>query len=498
MLLATSERQEGDELPPEPGDGDALTGAARTRAVLAAALSPLVTGYLVVAALLALVTAIASQAQFSTTGVLFAAAPAWLAAYQVPVEIAGQQLGVLPLLATIGVCLLVARAAGNAAQRLGYREPGRAVPLVAVIAGAHAVAGTVVAVVVTSPQLDVEPLPAFGAPALLSALSAVAGVAPRCGARRVLHAYLDPIAIRGLRAGALGLAGLVLCGAVVFTVSSLLSFSTMRELFAAGGPGFGSGAGMTLLSLGYLPNAVVGGLGFAAGPGFSIGGATVSAFGYTGGPVPALPLLAGVPESQAGWWPVFLLLPLAVGALVGWTLRAIDPDPVVRLRTVAVAGALVGFGCVLLCTFAGGRLGGGAFDPVSMSAVTVSLAAFCWIVIPGGFVAWLAGPSAPEPAAEEPAAEEAVAAVPAEEPVEAPAEEAVEESFDEAHEEPFAESEDTWDDLEDLEAGMAEEEEEPEPAETGEGAGDHSEPEPEAATAEHGQDRADPEVEPEK
>ncbi|WP_215547857.1 cell division protein PerM [Amycolatopsis sp. CA-230715] len=485
MLLATSDRQEGDELPPESGDGDALTGAARTRTLLAAALSPLVTGYLVTAALLALVVAIASQAQFSAVGVLFAAAPAWLAAYQVPLEIGGQQLGVLPLLATIGVCLLVARTASNAAQRLGYREPGRVVPLVAVIAGAHAVAGTVVAIAVTSPQLDVEPLPAFGTPALLSGLSAIAGVAPRCGGRELVRAYLDPIAIRGLRAGALGLAGLVACGAIVFAVSSALSFSTMRGLFAAGGPGFGSGAGMTLLSLGYLPNAVVGGLGFAVGPGFSIGGATVSAIGYTGGPVPALPLLAGVPETRAGWWPVFLLLPLAVGALVGWTLRKIDPDPLMRLRTVAVAGALIGFGCVLLCTFAGGRLGGGAFDPVSLSPVAVSLAAFCWIAIPGGFVAWLAGPSAPEPEPEsEPAEEE-------------PEFEMLVETVDEPEED--AADEDAEADLEDLEAGMADEDEEPEaPAETGEGAGDHSEPEPEPVPEEQAPGDADPEVEPEK
>jgi hypothetical protein len=161
------------------------------------------------------------------------------------------------------------------------------------------------------------------------------------------------------------------------------------------GPGFGSNFGLLLLSLGYAPNAIVAGLSFAAGPGFSIGSVSVSTIGLTGGPVPGLPLLAGIPEHRAVWWPVLMLLPAAAGALVGWWVRRIDDDPVARVRMVVVAGALVGFGCVVLGTLAGGRLGNGPFDRVSIPVGVASVVAFGWIVIPGGLVAFFLGPRAP-------------------------------------------------------------------------------------------------------
>ena len=49
---------------------------------------------------------------------------------------------------------------------------------------------------------------------------------------------------------------------------------------------------------------------------------------------------------------------------------------------------MVGFGCVVLGTLAGGRLADGPFDPVSVPVGVASIVAFCWIVIPGGFVAF--------------------------------------------------------------------------------------------------------------
>jgi hypothetical protein len=369
-----------------------LSGAARMKALIAAAFGPLIAGYALVVALFALVTAIASIAHFSALGVLRAAGPGLVAAYQVPVTIAGSPLGVLPLLGTIGVCALVAGSAAHTASRLGYREPGQAVNVVAPVATVHALAGVTIALTVSGAGVSVEPLPAFLVPGLVSALCATAGVANRCGLLAAARRHLDPLAIRGLKAGALGLAGLLAVGALVFTVSLTLSAHTVHELFATNAPGFGSGVGMLLLSLGYLPNAVVSALAFATGPGFSIGHMSLTPFSFRGGDVPGLPLLAGMPEHFARWWPMLMLLPAAVGALVGWSLRRSDEDPRARLRTVAIAGALVGFGCVLLGTLAGGRLGNGSFSPVAIPVGLMSVAAFGWIVVPGGLVAWLAGP----------------------------------------------------------------------------------------------------------
>src|SRR5436309_136169 len=79
-------------------DFGAVSLACRVRVLAMVALGPLITGYAAVAAVFALVTAVASRAHFSTTGVLTAAMPGWLAAHQVPVKIEGHELGALPLL----------------------------------------------------------------------------------------------------------------------------------------------------------------------------------------------------------------------------------------------------------------------------------------------------------------------------------------------------------------------------------------------------------------
>jgi hypothetical protein len=391
-LLTPSARPPGDErmsdfdLVPEP------SRAARARVYLTIAVGPLITGYAVVAALLAMIIVTADEARFSTAGVLLAAGPGWLAAYQVPIEFGGHPLGMLPLLPTLGAGLLIARTAAGAALRLGCREPRQSVGVIVVLALAHAVFGLAIAMAANGVALKVEPVTAFLVPGIFAALAAAVGLASRSGLVSAARDYLDPLALRGVRAGALGMAGLLAAGALVCVLSLALSARTVADLFE---PGIGNDLGLLLLSLGYLPNAIVAGLSFATGPGFSIGSVTVGPLTYSGGSVPGVPLLAGIPAHHAVWWPVLVLLPAATGVLVGWSVRKVDDDPVARLRTVGVAGALVGFGCVVLGTVAGGRLGDGPFDPVSIPVGVASVVAFCWIVIPGGLITFFAGAHEP-------------------------------------------------------------------------------------------------------
>nr|WP_290055482.1 DUF6350 family protein [Amycolatopsis sp. MEP2-6] len=396
MDLLTDAREEPvSDLDPDVG----LSRAARVRVLLAAALGPLVTGYAVVATVLALVALTAGRAVFSGTGVLLAAGPGWLAAHQVRLGLGGHPLGVLPLLATLGAALLAARTAAGAAQRLGCRSAREALPVLLTITGAHAVFGLVIALGAQGSPVSANPVVAFVVPGLLAAVAAGTGVIRTCGLPDVVAARLDPLALRGLRAGALGFAVLVACGAAVFTVATAVSWATVSDVYE---PAFGTSFGLFLLSVLYLPNAVAATLSFVTGPGFSIGDLNVGMFGYRGGAVPGVPLLGGLPEQHAAWWPALLVLPAAAGALVGWSLRKVDADPAQRIRAVAVAGAVVALGCVLLGTLSGGRLGDGPFDPVSVPMGVASVVAFCWIVIPGSFVAFFTGehePPAPPPEA---------------------------------------------------------------------------------------------------
>ncbi|ATY09489.1 hypothetical protein CU254_02600 [Amycolatopsis sp. AA4] len=391
QVLTSPGRPAGDEPVGDSVDQD-VPQAPRLRVLLAAALGPLVTGYAVVATLLALVALTAQHAIFSAGGVLLSAGPGWLAAYQVELGIGGHPLGMLPLLPTVGVVLLVARAAAKAVRRLRCARLRHAVPLLATISGAHLLFGLLISLLSIGEPVRANFALAALVPAVLSGLAATAGVLRWFGMPRVLADRLDPLALRGLRAGLLGLFALLAAGALTLTAATALSARTVSGLFE---PSFGSSFGLFLLSVLYLPNAVVAAMSFVSGPGFSIGSLNVHLIGYRGGSVPGVPLLGGVPEHAASWWPALLVLPLAVGVLVGWSVRAVDEDPAARLRVVVVAGAVVGFGCVLLGTLAGGRLGDGPFDPVSVPVGVASIVAFCWVVIPAGFVAFFAGAHSP-------------------------------------------------------------------------------------------------------
>jgi hypothetical protein len=264
-----------------------------------------------------------------------------------------------------------------------------------------------------------SPLTAFAAPGLIAAVASFAGITWSCGLPDVVAERLDPLAVRGLRAGALGLATLLACGAAVFTVATAVSWTTVADIYE---PAFGTSFGLFLLSVLYLPNAVTAALSFVTGPGFSIGSLNAGVVGYRGGAVPGVPVLGGLPDHHAAWWPALLVLPAAAGALVGWSLRKAEADPAQRIRAVAVAGAVVALGCVVLGTLSGGRLGDGPFDPVSVPVGVASVVAFCWIVIPGSFVAFFAGehePPAPPEALEDNQAFEDAEEVDAEEASEA-------------------------------------------------------------------------------
>ncbi|GAA0237730.1 DUF6350 family protein [Saccharothrix mutabilis subsp. mutabilis] len=376
--------------PPEFSRGE------RARVLAMTAAGSVVVSYAAVAALLALVSSTAAHAEFSTTGVLAASAPGWLVAHHVPLRFDGGQLGVLPLLPTVLLMLLASRAAAGAADRLGLFEPLQARGVVLSIASAHAVTGGVIAFLMGDEGVvRATPAVAFFGCAAVSGVAAVAGVAQRCGLVEVVFERIDPVARHGLRAGAMALFALTACGALLFAFGLVVSWPLTSSLFDQTGGTLGTGLGIWLMCLAYLPNAVVGALSYVVGAGFSLGAVTVSPLVFTGGPVPAVPLLAALPEQQSPLLPLVLILPGATGVLVGFALRAAAGTPRARLRAVLVAAVAAGVGTLVLAAVAGGSLGGGAFNPVTIPAGLLAVLTVGWIALPGGVVAWFAGPRPP-------------------------------------------------------------------------------------------------------
>ncbi|MGM1060745.1 cell division protein PerM [Saccharothrix sp. Mg75] len=420
--------------------------AERVRVLTTTAAGSVVVGYAAVAALLALISSTAAHASFSTTGVLTAAAPGWLVAHHVPIRFDGGQLGMLPLLPTALVMLLVYRAAASAADRLGLFEPLQARSVVFSISGTHAVVGGVITFLMGDDGVvRATPAVAFFGCAAVSAVAAVAGVAQRCGLVEVVFERIDPVARRGLRAGALALFALTAAGALVLALGLLFSWSTTAVLFDQTGGTIGTGLGIWLLCLAYLPNAVVGALSYVVGAGFSLGSVVVRPLEFVGGPVPAVPLLAALPEQQAGYLPLVLVLPGALGVLVGFALRNAAGTPRARVRAVLVAAVTAAVGLLVLAAVSGGALGSGAFNPVTIPAGLLAVLTLAWIGVPGAIVAWFSGPRpvrAPAPAPEP--VTEAVEAEPG------TAEEADDEYDDEEYDDENEDDYEEEDDLDDV------------------------------------------------
>src|SRR5689334_23226048 len=163
----------------------------------------------------------------------------------------------------------------------------------------------------------------------------------------------------------------------------------MHDLYSITDSLFGQ-LSLTVLSLLYLPNVVVGAAAVAVGSSAHVGLATFSAFTVLGGDVPALPVLAAVPTPPLG--PVWVAL-LIVGAVSGVALgqqcarRALPPAQ--ALAKVLVASALGAAGMALLGYAGGGPLGN--FGDVKVDQATFGPAVFVWFAGIGALTAAMSG-----------------------------------------------------------------------------------------------------------
>jgi hypothetical protein len=327
--------------------------------------------------------------------------PLWLVAHLVPLQVTGAPLGVLPLAPALVLAVLIAGVARGAVRRLGAGGGGRAtsgqhgvlVPVVATAAAAHAVIGVLAAALLT-PEAVVDASPGLAAVVcgLLAGLAALTGAARPCGVA-VLPKRLPAWARHGLHGAALAAAALLTAGAGLLLAGLIADGAAVHAVFADIAPEAGSGAGLALLCVAYLPNAVVAAVGWLLGPGVSVGLASATPTGISSGLLPPIPLAALLPQSPPPTWAgLAFAVPLVVGSAVGWRLAPTARDAATRVRATATAAvgaaALLGLAAAL----SGGRLGAGPFDPVTIPAVPVALATLGWVLVPGLVVALLAVP----------------------------------------------------------------------------------------------------------
>jgi hypothetical protein len=207
-----------------------------------------------------------------------------------------------------------------------------------------------------------------------------------------------PDAFRAAAAGVLALIGL---SGVVMVGSLVVHWSTMHDLYAITDSVFGQFS-LTVLSVLYAPNVMVGTAAVAVGSSAHVGLATFSSFTVFGGDIPALPVLAAVPSPPLGPVWVALLIVAAASAVAVGQQCALRPLPLLAaLAKLIVAGACAALAMALLGVAGGGRLGN--FGDVGVDQVTFGPAVFLWFVGIGALTVAMSGgiarrPKRPKPA----------------------------------------------------------------------------------------------------
>jgi Family of unknown function (DUF6350) len=175
----------------------------------------------------------------------------------------------------------------------------------------------------------------------------------------------------------------------VTACSLVVHWATMHDLYGITNSMFGQ-LSLTVLSVLYAPNVVVGASAIAVGSSAHIGFATFSSFTVFGGDIPALPILAAAPTPPLG--PIWVAL-LIIGAVSGVALGqqcARRPLPMLpALFKVATAAALAAVTMALLGYACGGALGN--FGDVGVDQQTFGPGVFLWFFSVGAVTSTLSG-----------------------------------------------------------------------------------------------------------
>ena len=305
----------------------------------------------------------------------------WLLAQGGELELRSGPLVLAPLLLTLSIAWSLSRAGRGVVRAGEVTAAGPAVRAGGVLVAAHLLLAVGVAFAVDAGTGRIGLLPTAAGVAVVAGASVSWGVARECG---LLDTVLDRLpgparpVLRGVLAGLL--TALALCAAVVAAAlaSDVRGYAAMSGSLGGSGAGAAGSLGLALL---YLPNAVAAVLGLAAGPGFLVGsGTSISVSGVTLGAVPALPLLAALPDTQAVPLIAFVsqavpaLAGLVAGTTVGRWFSERDGGSVVAGLTGVLAGVLLGVVCGALVAVAGGSLGDGALADVGAPPVATGLA----------------------------------------------------------------------------------------------------------------------------
>jgi uncharacterized protein DUF6350 len=389
-------------------------GARQARDLVRVAFGPAVVALGIIAAVTLLQLLIANS---DMTGALGAIASIWLGVHQVPISVGGRELGVMPLLPVMLMVWATARSTARATSPYSSWLVVRWV-FASALGGPLLMAAIALAVIHDASSVITElqtpsALRAFASVLVVHAIGAAIGVSSRVGGRALAASPLPNWLGDSARAAAAGVLALVGLSGVVTAGSLVVHWATMQDLYGITDSIFGQFS-LTVLSILYAPNVIVGTAAVAVGSSAHLGFATFSAFTVFGGDIPALPVLAAAPTPPLGpVWVALLIVGASSGVAVGQQC-ARRPLPLVpamaKLLVASVAGALA----MSLVAYGGsGRLGN--FGDVGVDQGALVVGVFFWFAVVGWVTVVMTGgirrrprrpkrtEPEPAPAADEPA-----------------------------------------------------------------------------------------------
>ncbi|WP_283614439.1 cell division protein PerM [Mycolicibacterium poriferae] len=379
---------------PHPGGAPRpASGTRQARDLLRVAFGPSIVALVVIAAVVLLQLLIANS---DMTGAFGAIASMWLAVHQVPVSIAGSALGVMPLLPVLAMIYGTARTTAAATTSASWFVTRWVVA--SAVGGPILIAALCLAVIhdaasVLTDLQTPDALRAFGGVLVVHAIGAVAGVGSRIGRRLLRSSPLPSWLFDAVRAAAAGVLALMGFSGVITAGSLVVHWSTMHELYAITDSVFGQ-LSLTVLSVLYVPNVMVGAAAVAVGSSAHVGLATFSSFTVFGGDIPALPILAAAPTPPLGpVWVALMIVAAVSGVALGQQCARRPLPPLTALAKVAVAAALAAVTMAFLGYAGGGTLGN--FGEVGVDQATFGPAVFLWFAGIGGLTVAMSGGLAP-------------------------------------------------------------------------------------------------------
>ncbi|GGM17431.1 DUF6350 family protein [Dactylosporangium sucinum] len=317
----------------------------------------------------------------------------WLLAHFVPLATGIGPVSLAPLGLTVVAVWRVYRAGVHTARAIGARgkpkakrgwwSPWPAARAALCVALVYGVLGVVAAAVADHKGIDVPIVRAGFTFAGFALVAAGLGAFTEARGIARLAARLPGVLRDATRTGAVAALLILGAGAAVTGMAVAVSFGDASQIIDDYHTGIAGQIGLVVVCGFFAPGVATWAASYLVGPGFQIGSeTTISAAEVSVGPLPAVPLLAGLPSTPAtGWAPLLLGLPLAAALLAGWLLarRSLRDDPGrgwwPLLGAAALTGPVAGVLLGLASVASGGSLGGGGLAQVGPHAGAVAFVA---------------------------------------------------------------------------------------------------------------------------